>query len=110
MGELKIIIWVIIGIIYLISRARKKSTPDIPQRPVENIPEDKPVSFEELLREIQASKQKQPEPVSVPATEFKVEDYDDDLKEEEQPLERTDYTYRHLYKIMGVQQFCKRIC
>ena len=110
MGELKIIIWVIIGIIYLISRFRKKPATDAPRRPVENIPEDKPVSFEDLLREIQSAKaQKQkPEPVLVPEPEFKAEDYDDDLKEEEEPLEKTDYTYRNQDSIYETYEKAKQ--
>ncbi len=110
MGELKIIIWVIIGIIYLISRFRKKPATDAPRRPVENIPEDKPVSFEDLLREIQAAKaqKQQPEPVLVPETEFKVEDYDDELKEEEQPLEKTDYNYKDHDTIYETYEMAKQ--
>ena len=94
MGEIKIIIWIVLGIIYLVSRARKKKVPDEPPKPiVEDYSGDKPVTFEELLKEIQAAKvpKQQLKPVFEPATEYKTEDYDDDLKEEEQPLEKTDY-------------------
>src|SRR5271154_847421 len=98
MGELKIIIWIVLGIIYLISRARKKRTPDMPSSaPDEQVPDDKPVTFEELLREIQAAKgpKPQPQPVLRPAPDLKTVDYDDDLKEEEQPIEDTNYNYRN---------------
>ena len=97
MGELKIIIWIILGIIYLVSRARKKQVPEPPPKPAEDYSDNKPVTFEELLKEIQSAKAPKPQPQSVlePAKEFQVVDYDDDLKDEEQPLEKTDYTYQN---------------
>ena len=98
MGELKIIIWVVLGIIYIISRARKKPTPDAatPTKPTEDYTENRPVTFEELLKEIQSAKAPKPQPQQViePVSEYQPEDYDDDLKEEEQPLEKADFTYR----------------
>jgi len=65
--------------------------------PDEQVPDDKPVTFEELLREIQAAKgpKPQPQPVLRPAPDLKTVDYDDDLKEEEQPIEDTNYNYRN---------------
>jgi hypothetical protein len=96
MGEIKIIIWIVLGIIYLISRARKKSTPDSTPKPVEDYTGEKPVTFEELLKEIQGAKasKQQPQQVLEPVEEYKTEDYDDNLKEEEQPLEKTNYNYK----------------
>jgi hypothetical protein len=97
MGELKIIIWVILGIIYLVSRARKKKEAEAQEAPnQEPYTENKPVTFEELLREIQQTKtpKAQPQPILEPVKEYKTVDYDDDLKEEEQPLENTNYDYR----------------
>ncbi len=95
MGELKIIIWIVLGIIYLVSRARKKQIPNATPTPSDEDTEDKPVSFEDLLKEIQGAKELKQQPKSTlePVVEFK-EDYDDDLKTEEQPLEKTDYNYR----------------
>jgi len=97
MGEIKIIIWIVLGIIYLISRARKKQAPDSTPKPVEDYSTDKPVTFEELLKEIQGAKatKQQPQPVLNPVEEYKTVDYDDDLKEEEQPQEKTDYSYKN---------------
>jgi len=97
MGEIKIIIWIVLGIIYIISRARKKPTTDSTPRPVEDYSEEKPVTFEELLKEIQGAKtaNQQPQQVLKPVEEYKKEDYDDNLRDEEQPLERVDYTYRN---------------
>ncbi|GHM98963.1 hypothetical protein WSM22_04530 [Cytophagales bacterium WSM2-2] len=109
MGEIKIIIWIIIGIIYLISRARKKAEAPPPPRtdyqPSEPEPFDKPVSFEDLLREIQASKQPKPQPV--PAKPAYV-DYDDDLEEEEKPIEKTDYSYRSQDQIYETYEKAKQ--
>lgn len=87
--SLKVIIWIIIGIIYLISRARKKPENSSP-RPAErhNEPEtfDKPVTFEDLLKEIQAAKDPKPQPV-LQKTDYV--DYDDEIGEEEETLEKT---------------------
>ncbi len=98
MGELKIIIWIVLGIIYLVSRARKKQAPSstsTPQ-PAEEYQEDKPISFDDLLKEIQAAKtpKVQPHPVLKAEPEMKTVDYDDDLAEERQPVEDTNYDYR----------------
>ncbi|MBI1769026.1 MAG: hypothetical protein HY015_06000 [Bacteroidetes bacterium] len=92
--SVKVIIWIIIGIIYLISRARKK--PDSPSsrpesRPAETETFDKPVSFEDLLKEIQAAKS--PKPIPAPSKTDYV-NYDEDIEEREKPLEKTDYNYR----------------
>jgi hypothetical protein len=96
MGELKIIIWIVLGIIYIISRARKKPAPDTSRKPAEDYTEDKPLTFEELLKEIQTAKapKAQPQPVIEPVHEYRTVDYDDDVKEEQQPLEQTDYNYK----------------
>ena len=95
MGEIKIIIWVVLGIIYLISRARKKQVPDSTPKQVEDYTDGKPVTFEELLKEIQSAKapKVQPQPVIEPVGGYQT-DYDDNLKEEVQPLEKTDYNYK----------------
>ena len=96
MGEIKIIIWIVLGIIYLVSRARKKPTPDSSPKPVEDYREDKPLTFEELLKEIQTAKVSKPapQPVIEPVKEYQTVDYDDEIKEEEQPLEDTNYNYK----------------
>ena len=110
MGEIKIIIWIVLGIIYLISRARKKSTPDSTPSPMEDYqPEEKPVTFEELLKEIQGAKAaKQPPPqVLEPIEQYKT-DYDDNLKEEEQPLEKVDYSYRNQDSIYETYEKAKQ--
>jgi hypothetical protein len=99
-------IYLVIAIIYLVSRALKKaeSLPkdlpgDKPDRQVNYDPtppmeKPKQLTFEELLREITEAKQAQ-KPVYQPRSEVKKEevvvDYDDQIGEEEQDLEEVDY-------------------
>src|SRR5690349_4611707 len=97
--DLQFWIWLIIIVITLIARASKKKPPQ-PAPPEDyeerEQPSSKPLTFEELLREIQAAKQQrrpEPEPVrpfrqpEPQPTVYKEIDYDDDLKEEEEDLE-----------------------
>jgi hypothetical protein len=105
-----IIKWIFYGIIFLVyyfikNRAKKNqpqqnSIPDY-QEPTTTTTSSKPVSFEDLLREIQQAKAPQaPEPKPVPKPFYespsypKYEDYDDDLKEEEKDLEDVNYDYK----------------
>jgi hypothetical protein len=106
MDNYKIWIYVIIGVIYLLSRLRKKE-PEPPQRedaqpsrdfepthsyqPKSIQPKAKPLTFEELLKEITQEKQPVPQPVSRQPESV---DYDDNLGEEEQDLEDLDTDYR----------------
>lgn len=95
-------VWLIVIVITLIARANKKKPQsfDPEQREFTDSPteETKPVTFEDLLREIQASKNPKPKPVpvyqppkQVPAKQYDFEDYDDNLGDESKSLERTDY-------------------
>lgn len=87
-------IWLIVIVITLIARANKKK----PQQSEHDQPEfggpqeSKPISFEDLLREIQASKAPSNKPV-VEAQPKTIEyvDYDDEIEEEVKPLEKTNY-------------------
>ena len=110
MGELKIIIWIVLGIIYLVSRARKKQVADSRPKPVEEYSEDKPVTFEELLKEIQAAKapRQEPKPLLQPVEEHQPFDFDEDLKEEKEPLEKTDYSYRNQDSIYETYEKAKQ--
>ena len=86
-------IWVIIVVITLIARANKKKAPGSPS-PYDSAPEEdagKPISFEDLLKEIQAAKA--PKPAPAPSQSYEFEDYDDDLKDEQKSLEKPEYTY-----------------
>lgn len=119
--------WVFYGIIFLIyyfiknrakkGQAQQDSLPDY-QEPTTTTTTGKPVSFEDLLREIQqakAPKAPEPKPVLTPAskpsyeapTYPKYDDYDDDLKEEVKDLEDTGYDYRKKDNIYDVYENAK---
>lgn len=104
----KIIFYIVLGIVYFIFNALRKKKPenepgpDRPQsRPQTNKPQ--PVSFEDLLREITEGKkpEKFPEsPVNQQKTEYRQPlpkpqpayvDYDDDLEEEGDSLEKVNF-------------------
>ena len=106
-------LYVIIAVIYLLSRARKKKADESPgpidageetPRNSRNPGENKPrqLSFEELLKEITESKQQQP-PIEEP-----VVDYDEDLEEEEKDLEDVEYDYRKVNKTYEVYEEAKK--
>jgi hypothetical protein len=86
-------IWLIIIAVTLISRAFKKK----PEQSEHNQPEfggpqeNKPISFEDLLREIQASKAPAKPVVQSQPKTVEYVDYDDDLEEESKPLEKSNY-------------------
>ena len=127
--ELKFWIYLIIGVIYVLSRLLKKkeqeptdSSPGQPQKPAQqfDLPSAKPtatpgksLTFEELLREISESKTSTPQPVTV-QTKPKLQpyqevvDYDDNLGDEEQDLEDVGYDYRKKDKIYYVYEEAKR--
>jgi hypothetical protein len=97
MDNLQIWIYVILGIVYLIGKARKKpEQPPVQQRRqrggefTEQVG-PKPLTFEDLLREITEAKEVETKPVLRPAQEL--QDYDDELVEETEP-ERPDYDFR----------------
>jgi hypothetical protein len=104
--SLKLIIWIIVGIIYLYSRSRKQSsqqTPTPPQ-PGEQDNPSRPVTFEELLKEIQTAKTSQPAPKPI----AQYTDYEEDLEEKQEVLEKTDYTYRDQDKIYETYEKAKQ--
>lgn len=95
MDDIKIIIWIIIGLIYLFSRNKKKDQPVRKPKPAQHREEQEaevdapaPKSFEELLREIEGMKRpaapapppppRQPEPAVI--------DYDEEI-----PQTKVDY-------------------
>lgn len=55
-------IWVIIAVVSYLARKKKPKQPTTTTEPYETQPESKPISFEDLLREIQQSKAPQPAP------------------------------------------------
>lgn len=126
MDEFKILIYVIIGVIYILTRVLKKSdkkpgeTPKYnPTKPAQtfDLPPVKPsantstkqLTFEELLREITESKTSAPAPkTSYERADTEVIDYDDNLGEEEQDLEEVDYSYKKKDDIYDVYERAKR--
>ncbi len=103
MRDFQFWIYLILGVVYLINRARKKreAEPVNPpsdrserqfdqQKAVPSVPQ-KGLSFEELLREITEAKAPT-KPVVLPTSKYV--DYDDNLQEEEQDLEDVSGDYR----------------
>ncbi|CAN5345711.1 hypothetical protein BH10BAC4_BH10BAC4_10280 [soil metagenome] len=108
--ELKIIIWIVLGLIYLFARRKKNAVPPAPPRGTVTSTEkyepeaqsSKPMTFEDLLREIEGSKK--PEPVPQPTFHETAKPvpqtyYDEDVPEQRKPLEDTNYDYRKYDKI-----------
>lgn len=95
-------VWIIIIVIMLLVRANKKKPQpiDSDQRDFSNPPAQdvKPISFEDLLREIQAGKAPKPQPKQTPVVavpkqvtrQYDYVDYDDNLGDENKSLERMD--------------------
>ena len=108
MDEVKIIIWIVIGLVYLFSRRKKKQSQQ-PSGPVESdreydTPTPKPVSFEELLREIQGMKKPAPPPQPAPVPTYEKKDWEPypyELEEQKQ-LEDANYDYKKHDKIYEV--------
>ncbi len=97
MDDFKIWFYVIVAIIYVISRVLKKGKGPSQESPQEmneprtsragtSEPKDRPMTFEELLQEISETKASIPKPVPVvqpkPRPVPAYVDYDDDLKDE----------------------------
>lgn len=119
MDDIKIIIWIIIGLVYLFSRRKKKPVRTEPSRPVEadqeyDAPAPKPVTFEELLREIQGMKKPAPAPRPIPPPTsyeqptgkkaWEPYPYDVEGAPERKQLEDTNYDYRNEDKIYEVYE------
>jgi cell pole-organizing protein PopZ len=98
MDNLQFWIWLIVIVVTFLARGKKKKTGEQPtsfdDRPTGQQPTQKPVSFEDLLREIQATKAPQPQrPQQLPPKKEEYVDYDDEI-EEEVVVEKVDYRQR----------------
>lgn len=99
----KILIYIVIGIIYFLFNRLKKKNPeeqevDRPADEASDTNRPRPVSFEELLREITEGKQPQAPPVfeskpqyRQPEPEPAYVDYDDNIESEEKSLEKVTF-------------------
>jgi hypothetical protein len=115
--ELKLLIYIAIGVIYVISRIIKKSSEkpgDISDEPRRTTEASRPVitakpkqlTFEELLQEISESKTAQQKPRPAPKPAYV--DYDDDLEDEEKDLEKIPYDYRKDNKSFEMYEEAKK--
>jgi hypothetical protein len=110
MDNLQTWIYIALGLVYFISRLRKKPEEQAPRqgRPADdqgNGNGPKPLTFEELLKEITEAKEPYATPAPQrPAQEFV--DYDDEVEEEKEPA-RPDYDYRkqETYKTFEENKF-----
>lgn len=98
MNNIQFWIWVIVIVVTFLVRLRNKKkgtgreSSEAPEQPLPRQEESsKPMTFEELLKEIQAAKDPEPKPVPLPAKPFEMVDYDDDIEEEVKSSEKTDY-------------------
>jgi cell pole-organizing protein PopZ len=101
MDNIQFWIYAIIIVVSILSRLLKKkpvdqASPYEPRNTVGQEPSQKPISFEDLLREIQASKAPERKPVVQKTIEYKdpeyeVEDYDDEIEEEVVVAEKKRY-------------------
>jgi hypothetical protein len=95
-------IWLIVVVVTLIARASKKKSGSVKpdqrtfDEPYSDSKESKPISFEDLLREIQSSKAPKqftptPKPVVISKPQSSYTDYDDDIEDEIKPSKIPDY-------------------
>jgi len=109
MDNIQFWIWLIVIVVTFIARAMKKKSAEQPSTGGERVdqrePNQKPVSFEDLFREIQATKTPPPPPVLSKQEDYV--DYDADL-EEEGVFEKTDYTQRDNDKTVETYQNAKQ--
>ena len=121
MAELKIVFWIIVGLIYIIVKARGKQKKQVGfDEDRTTTPESKPVSFEDLLREIQQAKNPKVEPpiqqrpviqpaaAQRPSKPYDYQDYDDDIEEEAKAPEIKRPNYKADDKIYDVYEDAKK--
>ncbi|MBS1486917.1 MAG: hypothetical protein JST43_04950 [Bacteroidetes bacterium] len=99
----KVIFWIIVGIIYVISKMRSKPAPPPAVPPEPGSEPEKALTFEDLLREIQRNKLPAP-PIRPVVANEEVED----LEEESKSIEQVDYSYRDHDKIYETYEKAKQ--
>jgi hypothetical protein len=109
----KVLIYIVIGILYFLFNRLKKKTPDDqqevgrPSSPSSDYNKPKPISFEELLKEITEGKQaKSTPPVFEQKPQYKQPepkptyvDYDDNIEPEEKSLEEVTFDQSRINEI-----------
>lgn len=122
MDDLKVILWIVIGLIYLFARKKKKEpepqrrSRPVDQEEVQEEPRPVPKTFEELLREIEGTKQpvpapmaRKPEPVVVDYDEeipSQREDYDENIPDYRKDYQKEDQIYQ-VYEQAKAQAFSR---
>jgi hypothetical protein len=113
MDEFKIVIWIVGLVIYFLVKSRKnKSVPESQKPEFNDAPTgSKPMTFEELLREITEGKAIKPEAVEAE----EVVDYEtqnatteESLGPEKQVLEKTDFDYQTQDKIYSIYEQARK--
>jgi hypothetical protein len=113
MEDYKWVIYVIAALYFILKSRKKKSPPESEGKPFE-LPDTstKPVTFEDLLREIQSTKTvapPEPKPAPYQSKSYPTyEDYDDNIGKEEKDLEEVDYNYRNQDKIYETYEKAKQ--
>jgi len=121
MEDFKWIFYVVVAIVYFIAKSRNKKTaaPTSENQP-QQASTSKPVTFEDLLKEIQQSKAPAPKPEPKPVIAYqppptpkyqpapKYVDYDDDVDKDEKDLEDVPYNYRDQDKIYETYEKAKK--
>lgn len=112
--EFKYWLWIIIGIVYLLSSLRKKQAkPSVPERTEPRRDQEVPVpektmTFEELLKEIMEGKEHKTNPTPPkPASKPRVK-VGEQIGKEEEDLEDVNYDYRKRDKIYDVYESAKK--
>lgn len=127
MDNFQLWLYVIIGIIYVLSKLRKKpeqQDPGIPEMEERNLPRrsessspgapqtgQRQLTFEELLREItEAKEERKPEPVTVKSeAREKYVNYEEEIEAEEEDLEDEGYDYRKKDKLYAEYEDAKAL-
>lgn len=122
MDDFKIWFYILLGVIYLLSRVlKKKEAPgEATQGDFESpysgqktsSPEaERPLTFDELLKEITEAKRQSQRPYVAPQTptgRTEYVDYDDDLKDEAEDIEDEGYDYKNRDNVYEVYENAKK--
>lgn len=104
---MKVIIWIIGLLIYFYAQSKKAKKPAAGSEEPSGQPRPgKQITFEDLLREIQQSRQPEPTPLPTSRTP-EVIDYDEELKEEAESFESVP-AYKRQEDVTAVYEEAKR--